>query len=364
MWNEKTLNNDLKRLRVLYNKEKNPTKKFEFSNYIQLVEEMITNYMNYKKQFELAKMTGGDEVVLETPEYGGGLFQENRYIIPAYKVYIPHVRKFIREVFPYADMLDDIEKTESKNFGFKELLELTESFYGKVGGDYYKKYKEIAMDKRRWINFEDCSAVRSETYFIPGLNKYYMNLGIDDNDDEILEAYIHEVGHIIAGKMNNRRYNSSDYIYEIESLFFEIIADRFLRKECDDPYFTYLEKSKLSENYQKGQIIDIYDIAYNEVIKNITKINNPDKVFEGVAKDEGLISFDNISFAVCARYAISYICAIELAMIFEEDKERALALLQNIITEDKTVSEYEKIVRNITPNEHVKKYLKEIKRTS
>ena len=60
----------------------------------------------------------------------------------------------------------------------------------------------------------------------------------------------------------------------------------------------------------------------------------------------------------------SYICAIELFEIYREEPNKALELLTNIIGNNKEITEYERITSNITPNRHVKKYVKELKKVN
>ena len=344
MWTVHNLNNDLKRLKSLYRKETDLKKKYDLSIYIEALETTVTNFTQDNKA----------ELINE------GLFF-NAQELPKYRIYIPYIKEFLRIIDPVANGWKEkiYNSTEYKD---KEMYMLTDKFFKSIDDKTYEIYKNIDKDKAQHLNFTQLKAIDSITYVVPPLNKYYINLGSNDNDEEIIEAYIHEIGHIIASRKNNKRYHTRETFTEIESIFFEILADRFLFNETGNDYFSYLEKDKVNKNYAMATIMDISSRSYDKVANNLLDIDNPDLEFEKELKKNGLLYICNRDYETTMRYLFSYMCAIELAMIYKENKEEALHILDNIISYRPDISEYEKIVTNIEPNKYVKKYVKELKK--
>ena len=347
-WTINDIKNDLVELKSLYNKETNPTLREEMSRYIASLERMVTNFA-----------TDRSENVVKR-----GNFYVCQDYIPRYRSQLPHVRDFLEATDDYVE--DKRYTREGKEYNFKDMYELTRDFFKSVGGKIYKAYEEFDKEKDNRVNFFPMPPVNSTVYTIPVLNKFYMNIGTDAEDEEIIETYIHEAGHVITFKQNSKRYESLQLFTEIESLFFEILADEYLREQTNDDYFLDLERNRLNEYYGSGSVMDIFNIAYNMTVDNITEINNPDKVFMDICKNEGLLKTTPVRIDNTMKYVFSYICAVELVQIYKQDPEKALFLLDNIISNDNTISEYERIVRNVNPNEHMKEYAKTLtkKRTT
>ncbi len=347
-WTINNIKNDLKRLKSIYRQESNPTIREELSRYIFSLECVLTNFASDRKENVVKR---GDFFVCQ--DY-----------IPRYRTQLPHVRKFIELTDDYVE--DKRYSREGKEYNFKDMYELSREFYKSVGGKFFKAYEEFDKERHNRINFFPMPPINSTTYTIPVLNKYYMNIGTDGEDEEIIETYIHEAGHVISFKQNNKRYDSLQLFTEIESQFFEILADEYLREQTHDDYFLDLERNRLNKFYTAGNVMDIFNIAYNTTVDNITEIDNPDKVFRDICKNEGLLKTTPVNIDETMKYLFSYICAVELVQIYKEDPDKALFLLENIISTDNTISEYERIVRNINPNEHMKEYAKTLtkKRTT
>ena len=306
MWTVNNLKNDLKRLKSLYNKEKDLNKKYELSIYIATLEETLTNFTQDDKS----------EVINQ------GLYFNALYSLPKYRVYLPIVRKFIKELYPLVTN-EEVKTYSPRDYNAKDMYKLTDKFFNTFDDNTYNIYKRIDKEKTHRLNFTKLRAIDSCTYYIPGVDKFYINLGTGDgeNDEDIIEAYIHEIGHIITARKNKNRYHMGDVFSEIESLFYEILSDKYLKEETGDNYFSYLEKIKMNYYFTTGNIIDIYGIAFNKVIDNLTDIDNPDLEFKKELIEEGLIKKEKRDIDKLMRYLISYICAIELAMIYKEDKK-------------------------------------------
>lgn len=345
-WNVNNLYNDLKRLKTLYNKETNPRIKYELSDYIYCLEDIISGFLFDNK----------------TRVVGQGMYFKALESIPRYRVYLPFIYDFISILDNHTVESPEMIYDKNVEYNKKDMFELSREFYKQVGGKFYEAYKEFDREKAHRINYCNFDSNDSTTYYIPGLNKYYVNLGAKGTDRDIIETFIHEAGHIVTAKINNRRYNSTDIFVEIETLFFEIIADDFLAKKTNDSFFKSLEKEKVDIHYNKGSILDTFFIAYDSVISNAKDVDNPNKLFNDICHDYNLKQYKDVNIDTLMKYTFSYICAVELAEIYREDKDKALQLLTNIITENRGITEYEKIINNINPCEHVDNYIKRLKK--
>ena len=345
-WNENDIRNDIVRLKQLYNKEKNINRKIELSTYIMVLEETIS-YFDFKNKAKIV---------------GQGNFLRTLYSLPNYRVYLPHIKEFIHILEDHKIYKEEIHKISKDDYTEKDMYDLTNDFYKEIGGSAYDKYLEVYKERKKHVNFTNLSSADSRTYVIPGLDKFYINLGAKSDERDIIEAFIHEVGHVITFKQNENRYHSRDRFIEIESLFYETLGDDFLYRRTNDIYFKDLEKDRIDKYFNCANMIDIMDMAYNTVMDNSMHVKNPEKIFNKMCKMEGLIKPQNVDIDSTMKYTFSYICALELVELYKLDKDKALYLLNNIIIENKNVEEYEKIINNVTPCEHLNDYVKTLKK--
>ena len=345
-WDVNDSRNDLVRLKQLFNKEKDIEKKNELNTYIYVLEETIAYYSFTNK----ARVVGQSN------------FNRTLFSLPKYRMYLPHIKEFISILDNYKIDVGEEHKISKDDYTEKDMYNLTTGFYKQIGGKTFEKYQEIDYEKAGRINFTNESSDFSRTYVIPVLDKFYINLGAKSDERDIIEAYIHEIGHIITFKQNNKRYHSRDMFVEIESLFYEILGDDYLSTKTGDIYFKDLEKERVDSYYNKGNIIDIMNIAYNTVMDNSLHLKKPDKAFNTLCRAEGLVKPGKVDIDTTMKYLFSFICAVELVEIYKEDKEKALYLLNNIISENKNIEEYEKIIKNVNPCEHLEGYVKSLKK--
>ena len=343
-WNLNDLRNDLAELKSLYYKEQDPNKKYELSLYIFSLEDTIAFY-SFNDRSKLI---------------GSNSFDRTLHTLPKYRIYLPHVDKFKEILDRYKDEENKIYYVKEDDYNEDDLYNLTDKFYSHVGGKIYESYKEVSKNIKDRINYVDEPSEHSRTYVMPLLDRYYMDLGAKSDERKIIEAYIHELAHIIAYKQNDRRYHSRDMFVEIESLFFETLADEYLFTETGDIYFKALEKKRVDKQYKYATIMDIVNKAYNTVIDNSMHINKAEKTYNKLCRSYGLLNPSSVDVNGNMKYLVSYMCAIELLEIYRKDKDEALRLLDNLIREDKSIEEYEKITNNITFNEHTDGYIKRL----
>ena len=345
MWTIDDLRKDLLELKRLLYEEKDLKKRVELCNYIERLELLI------------CENTHSSKIKYDKEE----LFFNSLYNLPKYRIYMPYVRNFVNIIDPYFDD-KQIKAPKSKLYTDRDMYDLTDSFFKGFDKETYDIYKRIDKEKDDKLAFIDMKSRESSTYIIPRLDKFYINLGVDDDAERTIEAYIHEIGHIITARKNQNRYHRKYLFTEIESLFYEILADEFLYKETGNELFNHLEEIKANYYYITSNVIDIHFYAYDHTANKLTKIKNSEKKYLKYLDEEGLIKKEHIDIDTLMMYLFSYICAIELVGIYKEDKVEAIKILNTITSDRLDISEYENIITNIEPNNHVKRYIKELKK--
>ena len=346
-WTVEDIANDLKELKRLFNEETNPSKKVEIAGYIGRLEKVLIAYSFDRK---------------------GPSINDNNFFtcldrFPPYRVELPHIRDFLRS-FIGLKVHIDIKEREEKHYSREDMDELVHDFYKSVGGIYYDKFLEYEKEKDSRVNYTKIPTVESASHVVPLLNKYYINIGTESDDREVLESLVHEIGHILAFKINYKRYESNKEFREIETLFLQDLADRYFAKVTNDKYFTDMEVLRIIHYYSIADLFDSIGNAYDLIMDNALKVEEPNDLFLDMVKEQGITKFPEKNVYNNMNYLFSYICALELVEMYREDKDKALDILTEIIRNNDASTEYERITEHITPNRHVKKYVKELKKVN
>lgn len=227
----------------------------------------------------------------------------------------------------------------------KDLLELVCDFYKNgTNKEFYElflrmlKNKEITLYKNRKDSFDAFSI------FWPYSNEFNAvihcsNYG-NNNDFNYVPIIVHEIGHGIDALINYHiSFQQENYIYaEIISTFFELICNEYF-------YHSEFKKDSISFSYE-----------YFNDINSKAKILNNYNIFEQYM--ENPINY--------FPYIVAFSIALELLMIYKQDKDKSLYLVKKIIEIPKflTPEEYYKRILNlgITPNNTLDKYENILKR--
>ena len=346
-WTVEDLSKDLKELKGLFNEETDPGKRVELANHIGRLERVIIAYSFDRN----------------TPVISDDNFFVCLDRFPPYRVVLPHVRDFLSQ-FNGLNIYLETKKRKERHYKLEDMQELVHDFYKSVGGIYYDKFLEYEKEKDNRVNFIQIPSSESTSHVVPPLNKYYLTIGTESDDRDVIETLVHEIGHVLTFKINNKRYDSNQEYREIESLFLELIADRYLSEVTDDRYFTDIEIDRIVNYYKIADLFDSIGNAYDLILDNVSNVEEPDKLFSSMVKEQGITKIPKKNLYNNMNYLFSYICALELVEIYREDKDKALDILTNIISNNKDITEYERITSNVTPNRHVKKYVKELKKVN
>ena len=336
MWSRNDLKEDIKTLEEILKKEKDLKTKEYYSNVISSIYEFIS----YLGNFDF--FNGYDS-------YNDALKE-----CSCYSLYYPYVEKY-NNIFLKSNVNEDF-KYYNMNYKLKEkdLLDIVDMFYKSFDSFIYKNFKTV-LDNAK-INYVKSNELIDGQFFnIPVLNKNYIEISKNKDLRCVIISLIHEFGHGIVLNMNKDRYYNDTFM-EIESYFFELLGYDFLRKTFNDKFYSE-EKKKLSfYNCElscgvintKNLVSKLFNYNSKEALKVFAKKTSEDENYSN-------------SVSIDVEYLIGYIVAIELYENYLINKDNALNKLINITSNSKNESEYERILKNVSPCKSLSKYLKKIK---
>lgn len=237
----------------------------------------------------------------------------------------------------------------------KDYMCLLNDFFSGTDKEIYQLFLKIYKESEKNIFFTKNSEneIMGTTFFVPYLNKCYIKQLYNEFyplEDDILTG-THEFGHAISSLLNPKRYYIDNILREIEALFFELISVDFFDKTFKGNMFSNVSYENLfsyhDDSIQAKKLLDSYNkyisLINNGLLIQDLNIKKQEKFKLGILDDFGmtksLISdmksekklFDSIEYYNLFNYLISYIVAINLYLIYQNDKEKALYLLKEIV---------------------------------
>ena len=275
-------------------------------------------------------------------------------------LYYPQIEEF-RDI-----LKDDIKDTKFKHkvepkldISSDETFALIHDFYKSLNPYFFKKFLTIYKNRDKIINFNpEVASDDASTIIFSFCNAMFIDEGIEgDNREEILNGLTHEIGHTIGSLMRRDRYDGNARFVEIEALFFEMLSEDYYSKVLDNRYFDELLLEKLLTYYNSSKSL----IAHKHVIENVfDKLRDVDEPYEyyvSVAKKEKDYKGD-IDANKRVKYLYSYLTALELYELYQDDPELAFEKLKEIVKSGK--SEFYQINETVDINKSVKKHTKRL----
>lgn len=251
--------------------------------------------------------------------------------------YLESFRDTIGEFKSY----DDDDFSSIVRLSRKDHIELLAEFYKSIGDrEIYDAFSRVYMESA--IRFNSRRMKDSDyCIYVPYLDKVYISQSFYRHFPECQEVVtgVHEVGHGIASFLNSKRnffYGEDIFRTEIEALFFEYLSVPFYDKIFDTASFS----------------MDTYDSLWsvNEFISTVLKTReflNLHRNDSDYDKKLLLLNEDyDMSGALC-RDVIGATVALNLIDIYNNDQERGIRLLKDIIRSSS--DEEEKIIRSNIP---------------
>lgn len=324
----------------------------------------------------------------ETIEYLENLINSQDNEIPEFEFLEEFLNKealVAAEYKQYFEILKNFLNTPDINCKLKELsmpylsdeellMLIHDLFKNYMNDHFYNIFLEDFKLRSELVHIlsNNCKLAHPETIHLEFQNENHIILPKNNNIYDVANL-AHEYGHVIQFKMNIHKniFNSLSIFSEIISIFFELLMEDYL---CELKEFKQIASIDRKINY-----ICKYDNIYctYELFKlycywgYINKKNNLNKAkilferkFNKIAK---LILIDDINNLIfeennleSLEYALSYILAIELFMLYKKDPELGLYKLEKLINlslNQKRDKYYQEILNlGIIPNDNIEQY--------
>ena len=287
--------------------------------------------------------------------------------VPAFKMYYPTIKEF-RDVILSNPRGVNYEprfpRKTKKQLSLENICDLVYDYYKSMPKSMANRFERIQKDGRTRISLDPTlEAHEGITYFVPILDKRYVNIGTIGDSKELLNSLTHEYGHIITSNINDGRYISDDFFIEIESIFFELVGLDYYYNKTGDKYFLKRLNYKIDYYFEQAMEMIKYEKVFNRMFNGMTDGRSAQFICDNILEKEGFKPKRlNIETDEIMRYLFGYICAVELFETYKEDPELALDLYKKIIKRKKNQSEYDSIYDNITPVKSLNKHINRLSR--
>ena len=215
------------------------------------------------------------------------------------------------------------------------ILENSKEFYLSLPGNYPNLFTQYHNNPRNQFLFKrlkDDEVPFGETTPIYGTCYSTILAGYNHSFDDYTTA-IHEYGHGITNILNpNQFFDIEKYcIVETDGLFFELLGNDFTAKR-----FGYSKESinssfeSLSDQLLDAEVIYSKIQMYYHTDFKWKRSNIEDYLRSMGYGEDGIQYFMNRYLKDCFHYYISYLNAIELYMIYRQDPNSTLDMIQKI----------------------------------
>lgn len=338
-WTQKNLKEDRKILIKMLEKEQNPIKREEIYHAISWVSGCL-----FDTSDESLSFTTFFQLQKDYDYYG--LYYE--------------ITKRFYQLMSFAEREEpSLILKEDKIFPTlkkEDTFELIDEFSKTLPEEYRKNIKQILEQRQKFIRFRTCQENSYMTY-IPIINHCYFSILQDKKITAFhLLSMTHEFAHGVSAFMNPYRYINEDIILtEIETYFTELISADFYAKELN--HFDFYD---ISLDELVSDILDANTVIQNKKLLNLFLRKHPhdSENFEKFKLENEMDPY----FDVVSEYSyiISYLVAVELYMIYQENPSLAFEKLTNIIQKTTTQNETQVILEEVNPTEHIKQYYKKL----
>lgn len=355
--------NYLKQLYAKYSsiakKTDNPTLSLEYESTANSILDIIERYK---------EMTGRSSSVLtkiEVPYYSE-IVSSDFSIISQYGYYCPYVR-FLSE---YLEKLDINPNTDLPriNTSADKIVTLSKNFYGALMKPFSSEFKRMSTSFSDTIHLKKltgASITAGQTYSVYKTGITFFELGYNNTLQDYVSA-IHEFGHGISCGLNrDAMWDFGKYCFiEVDALFFELIGTDYLGKKLDRPQDAFDINMHVLKDYIYSAMListklDMYS-TYDRVDLNNKRFTKQ-YLYKEVGLDKlGVKDIMTTYIRDYMHYIISYLTAVELYLIYQDEPDKALELLFNIIIVKKSDSKsYLDYVRSlgIEPGKNFDSYI-------
>lgn len=286
--------------------------------------------------------------------------KENRFLWEEISLFIESAKEFPN--------LIPVSKTNS--LSKKDILDLTHDFY-KSALDSMLFHNFLKFFRKRYthIKFVRGTGIENnlgEAMCIPSLRESFISITRYYEIEDVLST-IHEYSHALSTSLNYMHLLNTTYC-EIDSLFMELIAADYLENIFKDgeailaKTYGYEAQYSIADTLKrKIDIIKAEEHFFPDGFKSNKELKECAKRYCYLENDEVDNLIQNIDYSF--NYPISYLFAIELYKLYQEDKDKAIYYLKKIIYLNcKTDLEYYGELKRmgLIPNLHTREFNKEM----
>ena len=354
-WNKGTLLRKKKYYLELLRNEKDPKKVsllYETIKSIDFIIDKITPKKNSKQQ--------NCEVSYRDIIVNDALFIKEFF---EFTQFVHHFRD--AEKSQFFDVTEDLSKIDTSR---GKILTTTRDFYNSIKGPFKKQFKYLYLRADSIVNCRKLpqSVVNEygKTYQIAHTNDIFIDVCYNNTLQDYCSS-IHEFGHAISLLTNPNHLETSKFpLVEVDSIFFEMIGNDFVGKHLNlekDSILNsaYIFNDMLGTAHLLSAKLDAFSALTPKELYNkgiVRRYICRNSIFDKSDVDDVIYT----SLCDYSQYTISYLVAIELYMIYQDNPQFALDLLNRIILldEQNSIDYFNKLKElGIHPGEHVNEYI-------
>ena len=247
-------------------------------------------------------------------------------------IIVPHIESFLNQGMFIPEVIEprytDIHLSDN------DTIKIAKEFYAQTDKFFSDKLESFLENGNSHIEFfnprpgwDGCS------FLLPNQNDAYVTIPNHCTISKLSIA-IHELQHVIDFFHNNT-FSYQFLVREISSLFMEMISLDYIGKKLELEEDSYIRRFYLHSIIKTDGFCFLAKDELLNAIKEHSQLSSGDLVkflhdeFEYTKKE--LYNFSLNDIKSLSLYQISYLIAIELYYIYQQDKKVALNILKDII---------------------------------
>ena len=327
----------------------------------------------------ISSLNGVIEYFQEEYDYSLPSFNEVRTLdknfITSYHKLFPYILNFADNFSEEEiDFITSLKKDKSING--QKIMTVTKDFYDSIKDTRFTKpFLDMYANHRFYVNFrpankhntKDNTAITFNIYNSPEI---FLLVNYSKNINDYL-ALIHEYAHAISCRIN--RFYTVDfgkYLFnETDGIFFEMIANEELAKNEENEIDSLVIDLDRFFDYALNAVLVQAKVELYTTIDHNPKMRRSDmikflKVDQRLTKEDIQEVLHKEMYKLF-NYAMSYLLAIELVLLYRIDAKKALDALYELISlSGKSSVEHLKMLKNkygIVPGANTHVYFQELK---
>lgn len=355
--------NYLKKLYTKYSsiaaKTSNPTLSLEYESTANSILDIIDRYN------EMTNKGRRNFDTLEFPYYKE-IVSSDFSIISKYGYYCP----FVRLLSEYWEKLSLSPNTDLPiiNTDANKIITVSRSFYDTLESPFADEFQIMSTTFKDTIHMKKLTGstiTAGQTYHVYGTDISFFELGYNNTLQDYVSA-IHEFGHGVSCRFNHdAMWDFGKYcLIEVDSLFFELLGTDYLGEKLNRPKDAFDINIHVLKDYIYSAMLiktklDMYS-TFDRIDLNNKRFTKQYLQQEVGLNKAGIKDVMTSYIRDYMHYVISYLTAVELYLIYQNNPNKALELLFNIINIRKNNSkDYLEYIRTlgIEPGKNFDSYI-------